>query len=486
MPPRRGPSRWRKRINSHEAFVHDSIDSLGYDWGRIADPHVTPQFPFKVYLPRTTDDVVRVVKEARALGQELTIRCKGHSSNGLVLTDGGSVLLTEKLNAVVNVDEEAMTATVQAGAVSAEVDDELATRGLGLPVIGDHAHVTVGGFVSVGGISASSFRYGLFVDIVERLEWVDWDGGFHACSRTEDPEAFYRLILGLGRHGVIATITVRIIRVDKYESLWKNELKLYRDYDAFLATSYDHLTDPPDDARFMRGMWVDFGKAGLGQFSIYRDTATTTAARRRNDVAYGFLHGVGYVSGRLPDALDRALKYVGLAGIVLSPRYATVKNAETFSDKILDATVGEPTRYLVSIAPMRSYDAVCRRLFALLKDYRKRTGCFSVITLYVKGIKSDYLSRARPEDERWAEILFYVAINPKKMTEELLDRIATDMDDICISEGAYRYMHSRTSRDPERLRRIDPNAVYFEEKDTAGIPGGNGAGPPTTGDWVAG
>lgn len=468
MTGRRGPSRWRKRINSHEAFVHDSIDSLGYDWGRIADPGVKPQFPFKVYLPRTTEDVVRVVKEAKALGEPLTIRCKGHSSNGLVLTEGGSVLLTEKLDAVLDVDEQAMTATVQAGACSADVDDELATRGLGLPVIGDHAHVTVGGFVSVGGISASSFRYGLFVDIVERLEWVDWDGGLHTCSRTENADDFYRLILGLGRHGVIATITVQIIRVSKYDTLWQNDLKLYKDFEDFLGRSYDRLTDPPDDARFMRGMWVDFGKAGLGQFSIYRDTEQTSMARMRNDVAYGFLHGVGYVSGRLPDALDRALKYVGLAGIVLSPRYATVKNAESFSDKILDATVGEPTRYLVSIAPMRSYDAVCQRLFRMLRDYRERTGCFSVITLYVKGIHSEYLSRTRPEDERWAEILFYVAIDPKKMTDGLLDRIATDMDDICIEEGAYRYMHSRTSKDPGRLRKIDPNAVYAGDGD-AGV-----------------
>ncbi|HEX2699599.1 MAG TPA: FAD-binding oxidoreductase [Acidimicrobiales bacterium] len=461
MATRRGPSRWRKRINSHEAFVHDSIDSLGYDWGRIADPAVKPQFPFKVYLPRTTADVVRVVKEAKALGEPLTIRCKGHSSNGLVLNEGGSVLLTEKLNAVLSVDEAAMTATVQAGAVSAEVDDELAELGLGLPVIGDHAHVTVGGFVSVGGISASSFRYGLFVDIVERLEWVDWDGELHTCSRTEDADDFYRLVLGLGRHGVIATITVRVIRVAKYDTLWENDLKLYREFDQFLSKAYVHLYQPPDEARFMRGMWVDFGMGGLGQFSIYTDTAQTTAARRRNDIAYGFLHSIGYVSGRLPGALDRALKYVGLAGIVLSPRYATVKNAETFSDKILDATVGEPTRYLVAIAPMRSFDAVCRRLSALLKDYRRRTGCFTVITLYVKGIHSEYLTRKRPDDRRWAEILFYVAIDRKKMTDELLDRIADDMDDICIEEGAYRYMHSRTSKDPERMRRIDPNAAYF-------------------------
>ena len=462
MAPRRGPSRWRKRINSHESFVHDSIDSLGYDWGRIADPHVRPQFPFKVYLPQSTDDVVRVVKEAKVLGEHLTLRCKGHSSNGLVLSEGGSVLLTEKLNAVLDIDEEAMTVTVQAGAVSAEVDDELAKRGLGLPVIGDHAHVTVGGFVSVGGISASSFRYGLFVDIVERLEFVDWDGEVHTCSRTERPDDFYRLVLGLGRHGVIATVTVRIIRVDKYSTLWHNRLTLYRDLDRFLERAGQYLSEPPPEARFMRGMWVDAGKGGLGQFSLYTDTEQTAAARLCNDMAYGVLHGIGYVSGRLPGALDRALKYVGLAGIVLSPPYATVKNAESFSDKILDATVGEPTRYLVAIAPMRSFDVVCRRLHDLLRGYRKRHGCFTVITLYVKGIGSDYMRRARPDDERWAEILFYVAINPKKLTEDLLDRIATDMDDVCIEEGAYRYMHSRTSRDPARLRRVDPNTVTVE------------------------
>lgn len=93
---RHRPSRSRKRINSHETFVHDSIDSLGYDWARIADPHITPKFPLKVYLPRTTDDVIEVVNEVKSLGQRLVIRSKGHSSNDLVLFEGGSVLLSPK------------------------------------------------------------------------------------------------------------------------------------------------------------------------------------------------------------------------------------------------------------------------------------------------------------------------------------------------------------------------------------------------------
>jgi FAD binding domain len=129
MPRRKatvGLPGWKRRINSHESFTHDSIDSLGYDWSRVADPSVAPKIPFKVYLPRTTDDIVRAVREAKSLGERLAIRSKGHSSNDLVLTDGGSLLLTEKLNQVVEVDEETMTATVQSGAVSAEVDDLLA------------------------------------------------------------------------------------------------------------------------------------------------------------------------------------------------------------------------------------------------------------------------------------------------------------------------------------------------------------------------
>ncbi len=457
---RRGQEGWRKRINSHEAFLHDSIDSLGYDWGRIADPSVRPGFPLKIYLPRTTDDIVAAVAEAKALGQPLAIRAKGHSSNDLVVSEGGSILLTEKLNSILEIDDRAMTVTVQPGLASADVDDVLAQRGLGLPVIGDHAHVTVGGFCSVGGITASSFRYGLFVDVVERIEYVDWDGNVIVCSRTERPDDFYKVLLGLGRHGVIAAVTVRIVRIEQDSTIWRNQRTLYRSLDAWLDASRRYLAQPPPDARFMRGAWTDLGRVGLGQFSAYRDCEQTTTARWRNEVVYGFLHGLGYTAGRLPTSIDRALKYVGLAGVLFSPRYATIKNAESFSDKILDAGVGDPTRYLVAIARMSAYEAVCRRLLALLRAYRERHGCFSAITLYVKGITSAYLSRGDADDQQWVEVLFYVAIRPERMSPELLDRLTAEFDDICIATDSYRYMHSKTSKDSRRRASIDPNEFY--------------------------
>src|SRR5215207_9971308 len=52
------PASWRSGINSHEDFRDDDLNSLGYDWNRIADPGAPAQYPLKVYLPQTTDDVV--------------------------------------------------------------------------------------------------------------------------------------------------------------------------------------------------------------------------------------------------------------------------------------------------------------------------------------------------------------------------------------------------------------------------------------------
>ena len=184
---------------SHESFSHDSIESFGYDWGRIADPSVKPIYPLKIYLPQTTEDVVQAINETNQLGQKLTIRSKGHSSNNLVLVEKGNTLCTMKLDRILSLDESEATVTVQSGVVLAHLDVYLSEQGYGLPVIGDHNDITAGGFASVGGISPASHRYGMFVDNVKQIEYVTWDGDIATCSKTENRDQFYRLLTGLGR-----------------------------------------------------------------------------------------------------------------------------------------------------------------------------------------------------------------------------------------------------------------------------------------------
>src|SRR4051812_44636104 len=155
------PSSWRSWINSHETFREADVESLGYDWTRIADPDAPPRYPLKVYLPQTTDDVVRMLQEVRSRGETLKIRGMGHSSNDLVVSDRGSVLLTRFLNRILDLDRAGMPAPVQSGLTLARLDDALAQHGLGLPIIGDHDQISAGGFASVGGSSPATHRHGL-------------------------------------------------------------------------------------------------------------------------------------------------------------------------------------------------------------------------------------------------------------------------------------------------------------------------------------
>src|SRR4029079_3153831 len=105
------------------------------------------------------------------------------------------------------------------------------------------------------------------------------------------------------------------------------------------------------------------------------------------------------------------------------------------------------------------YAALSRRLFALLVDYRQRFHCMTFIALYVKGIRSEYLGHGDP-DALFCEVLFDIGIEPEGMTDQVLDALVEEFDDICIELGAHRYMHSRTTRDPEKRRLVDPNAFY--------------------------
>ena len=43
----------RYRYTSHESFDHDSIDALGYDWERVADPNIKPKFVKYENIERT-------------------------------------------------------------------------------------------------------------------------------------------------------------------------------------------------------------------------------------------------------------------------------------------------------------------------------------------------------------------------------------------------------------------------------------------------
>jgi hypothetical protein len=176
----------------------------------------------------------------------------------------------------------------------------------------------------------------------------------------------------------------------------------------------------------------------------------------------------------LPLRVEVLIKYLGVAGLVLSPRYATIKDVEVFTDRTLDDSVGDPSRMLIALVPADQYSQVFRAFYQLCLSVRASTGALTSIALYVKPIRSPYLKRASNID-RHCELTLYLGLDPERMTGAILDDMVSQIDDVCIAHGAFRYMHSKTVKD-QRRQQIDPNAVHAARARTAEPPSESSAG----------
>jgi ribosomal protein S28E/S33 len=448
------------RYTSHEGLSHGALESLGHDWEKVATPTLAPRYPFKVYLPRSTEDIVAAVREARRLGQRVVVRGSGHSSNDLVVREHGVLLSTAYLTGLVSVDAQALTATLQAGAITAEVDERLGRVGLGLPVMGDHNDITAGGFASAGGIGPASHRVGTFIDNVVALDYVDWEGEVHRLRRETDAAEMLRVLGGTGQHGVLATLTLRLVRIDKEATLLRHRRQRPGRVEDFLAQSAREMVDPANVLQ--RCLWMDTALLGrqrtFGRVYAYGPARRTPWALLRSRVAWRYLYTLGEWAGRLPKLLDTAVKALGFLGMKASPRYGTFRQVERFTDRILDYSVGDPSRFFIALVPMASYPALFQAWYRLARDYRERHGCFTALGLYTKGIQSPWLNGG--DGRFYCELTLYTGFSRQGLSPELLERFVSELDEQCLASGAFRYMHTRTVKDSERRRRLDPNTRY--------------------------
>jgi hypothetical protein len=462
------------RPAGHVDLTHFGWDDLGHDWSLVADPSAPGRPPFAVYLPRSTADVARAVRESLALGRPLVVRGAGHSSNDLVTAPGGALLLTAGLDRVLDVDPVAGEVTVQPGAAVTAVDAALGAHGRGLEVVPDHPDITVGGFAAVGGFSPASLHSGLFVDTVVGVEYVDETGAVRRASRDDDPARLLFVLGGLGRTGILTQVRLRTVPADKDRAVVRNRRRRFRDVDDFVRAA-QQLFAEPGAARFARASWLDLPKGNgirLGTLSAFEPVATgERAARGRAALAYGALRTAGRLSTALPGRLGVAAKYAGTAGLMLAPGYARHRDVERFSDGVIDWTVGEPSRLLVAIAPIEVLPQVFGDIYRAARYARSHDAGFTFVTVHLKAARSAYLAGGDP-DRVFVEILLVVGLEPARLRRGALERLARRIDEACLRHGAFRYQHTLTSRrSVAEARRLDPHGQYEPVADVVeGVP----------------
>jgi FAD/FMN-containing dehydrogenase len=174
------------KISSIESFIKEiqnKIDpkyiatdkEICYAYSMDSSP-VPGYIPDAVIRPSTTDEVSEIMKLANK--HKTPIYPRGAAASlvlmGVPLQPGGVSLDLTRMNKILEIDEDSMCVTVQAGITWGELEYELKKKGwyTGMVGPGPGLSTTIGGAISVASVYYGSAKYGTACDILLGLEVV--------------------------------------------------------------------------------------------------------------------------------------------------------------------------------------------------------------------------------------------------------------------------------------------------------------------------
>ncbi|HWI40183.1 MAG TPA: FAD-linked oxidase C-terminal domain-containing protein [Verrucomicrobiae bacterium] len=174
--------------------------------------------PLAVVLPASEEEVAGVVAACHAAGVSVTTRGSGTNlSGGSISADGGIILQTSRLNRIIEIDEENLTATVQPGVITSALHREAEARGLFYPPDPGSMNIsTMGGNVAENSGGLRGLKYGVTADYVMGLRTVLCDGtvvrsGGKAVKNVAGYNLNDLLVSSEGTLGIFTDITVKLI-----------------------------------------------------------------------------------------------------------------------------------------------------------------------------------------------------------------------------------------------------------------------------------
>lgn len=197
------------------AVVSEKEDLLVLGYDSTPGLHSSPDV---VIYPTSTEQVQAALQIAREYHLPITPRGSGTGlSGGSIPVKGGMVLCLNKMNRILEIDEENLTATCQAGVVTLDLFNAVAEKGLFYPPDpGSQKISTLGGNVNEDAGGLRGLKYGVTRDYVMALKCVLPDGRLLSTGGKSVKDvagyAFKDLLVGSeGTLGIITEITVKLI-----------------------------------------------------------------------------------------------------------------------------------------------------------------------------------------------------------------------------------------------------------------------------------
>ncbi len=179
-----------------EAF--ESFES----WGRF------PKVRQDVFRPGWAADPIPFEKFSSVLpyGQ-------GRSYGDSCLNDGGTLIVTDRLNRLASFDAEAGVLRCEAGATLEDILGVIVPRGWFLPVSPGTQFVSVGGAVANDIHGKNHHKAGTFGRFVRRFELLRSSGERLVCSPAENADLFGATIGGLGLTGLMTWVEFALKKI---------------------------------------------------------------------------------------------------------------------------------------------------------------------------------------------------------------------------------------------------------------------------------
>ncbi|HYQ63453.1 FAD-binding protein [Actinophytocola sp.] len=166
--------------------------------------------PSAVLLPGSVRDIEAMVRFCAAHGIRTAARGEKHTTFGQGLTPHGLAVDMRGLDRIHHVDQHG--ADVDAGVLWRDLVTQAHSVGARFPALTGYLRLTVGGTLSVGGISPA-YKLGAQVDLVRELQIVTGRGAAVWCSREHERDLFEAALAGLGQVGIITRVRLRMASV---------------------------------------------------------------------------------------------------------------------------------------------------------------------------------------------------------------------------------------------------------------------------------
>jgi FAD/FMN-containing dehydrogenase len=175
-----------------------------WDVERQAFNILIDQQPAGIAVPQNADQVCDVVRSAAAEGKRVAAQRTGHNAAPLGSLANTVLLRTGGLGGV-EIDAEAGTARVGAGALWADVVPRASDLGLAT-LHGSSPNVGIAGYTLGGGVSFYGRKYGLACNHVTAIELVNGTGEQIRVDAQNEPDLFWALRGGGGSFGVVTAL----------------------------------------------------------------------------------------------------------------------------------------------------------------------------------------------------------------------------------------------------------------------------------------